>query len=182
MGGAFEPFGLPAPPDFTVSPQREIHRAGDGTLSCSADVLHFPSSSGDAEAQVVVAVPGLVPVAVRRPAIPRRVAPVAAAVHAELAGQVPDRQPPPRRTAVAVDHAVQQRQQHRILETAAQQTLEHAVIDRVEILPHVHLQDTSRPAARIGPPGQLPRPALGRRGWRNCRGSDTTRSTARSRS
>ena len=57
-GGAFEPFGLPDPPGLAVLPRREIHRVGDGILSCLADVLCFPSSSGDTQAQVVVTVPG----------------------------------------------------------------------------------------------------------------------------
>ena len=93
-GGAFEPSrqdGLPDPPGLAVLPHREMHRVGDGTLSCSADVFHFPSSSGDAQARVVVPVPRPVPVAVRGPAIPRRVVPATAAIHAVRAsfGQDP---------------------------------------------------------------------------------------------
>ena len=92
-GGAFGPLArrLPDPPGLAVSPRHDTNRTGDGTLSCLADVLRFPSNSGDAEAQVVVAVPGPVVVAARRPAVPRRVAPATAAVHAVRAsfGQDP---------------------------------------------------------------------------------------------
>ena len=72
-------------------PQPDVNLAGDGTLSCSADVFRFPSSLGGTEAQVVVAVPGFVVVAVRRPAVPRRVVPATAAIHAVRAsfGQDP---------------------------------------------------------------------------------------------
>ena len=74
-----------------VCPDLRSAEAGDGILSCLADVLCFPSSSGDTQAQVVVAIPGLVVVAVRRPAVPRRVVPATAAIHAVRAsfGQDP---------------------------------------------------------------------------------------------
>jgi len=94
------PRDLPAPPGRTGLPRpwRRWRKgfarptAGDGTSSCSVDASAFQRASGYAEPEVVVPVLRRVPVAVRRPAVPRGVVPAPAAVHAVRAcsGQSPN--------------------------------------------------------------------------------------------
>ena len=74
-----------------IRPRAKTFRLGNRRLSCSADVFHCPSSLGDAKAEVVVAIPRRVVVAVRRSTVPGVVVPTAAAIHAVRAsfGQDP---------------------------------------------------------------------------------------------